>query len=91
MEDQAHGRHEGDATVRRDRSARDGHEEEMDEAANIDELRGAVRAVWLQSALLEGFRVQIELLRSRRDKMGSLHRAQRLVRDAMLMISDVEA
>lgn len=66
LEDQAYGRHERDAAVRRDRSAGDGHEEEVDEAADLDELRGAVRAVRLQSALLESIRVQAELLRPRR-------------------------
>lgn len=63
----------------------------MDEAADIDEFRGAVCAVRLQSALLESVRVQIELLRSRRDKVGPLHWPQRLVRDAVLMIPSLLA
>jgi len=47
VEDQAYGRHEGDSIVRRDRSIGDGYEKEVDETADIDELRGAVCAIWL--------------------------------------------
>lgn len=84
LEDQANGRHEGDPVERRNRTAADRHEKEMESTADLDELRGAVLAVRPEGALPEGVRIETELLRPRRDQVGALHRQERTLRDPVL-------
>lgn len=53
VENQEDGGHERNTTVRGNRSAGDGHKEEMDKTADLNELRSAVCALWIQSQVFE--------------------------------------